>query len=153
MRGEEVQIAGYLASNPDFDGVICLPGTHSKWVEVSAGEVVSFRTFLTGELFSLLSNNSVLRHSIGTGWDASAFEAAVSEAQSHPESLARSLFGLRAESLLADLPPDTARAPVRHADRGRTGRRATLLAGPSGGLDRGGQAGRCLYRRAAPAGA
>ena len=55
MRGEETQIAGYLAGNPGFDGVVCLPGTHTKWVQVSAGEVVSFRTFMTGELFSLLS--------------------------------------------------------------------------------------------------
>lgn len=111
MRGEEVQIAGYLALNPDFDGVLCLPGTHSKWVEVSAGEVISFRTFMTGELFALLSKQSVLRHSVGDGWDAAAFEAAVAEAQSHPETLARALFGLRAESLLADLgkPAATAR--------------------------------------------
>ena len=51
MRGEETQIAGFLALNPGWDGVICLPGTHSKWAHVSAGEVVSFQTFLTGESF------------------------------------------------------------------------------------------------------
>lgn len=49
MRGEEIQIAGYLAEKPDFDGVICLPGTHTKWVRISAGEIVGFATFLTGE--------------------------------------------------------------------------------------------------------
>ncbi len=42
MRGEETQIAGALAVMPKFDGVLCLPGTHSKWVHISAGEVVSF---------------------------------------------------------------------------------------------------------------
>ena len=54
MRGEETQIAGALALLPDFDGVFCLPGTHSKWAHVSAGEVVSFQTYMTGELFALL---------------------------------------------------------------------------------------------------
>ena len=51
MRGEETQIAGYLAEVPDFDGVLCMPGTHTKWVQISASEVVSFRTYMTGELF------------------------------------------------------------------------------------------------------
>jgi 2-dehydro-3-deoxygalactonokinase len=64
MRGEETQIAGFLAAAPGFDGVLCLPGTHAKWVQISAEEVVSFRTFMTGELFDLLSTQSVLRHSI-----------------------------------------------------------------------------------------
>ncbi|MEO0743952.1 MAG: 2-dehydro-3-deoxygalactonokinase, partial [Pseudomonadota bacterium] len=44
MRGEETQIAGFLARTPGFDGVICLPGTHTKWAHISAGEIVSFRT-------------------------------------------------------------------------------------------------------------
>ena len=60
MRGEETQIKGFLANDPKFDGVICLPGTHTKWAHISAEEIVSFRTFMTGELFSLLSKNSVL---------------------------------------------------------------------------------------------
>jgi 2-dehydro-3-deoxygalactonokinase len=64
MRGEETQIAGFLAAALGFDGVLCLPGTHAKWVQISAGEVVSFRTFMTGELFDLLSAVSVLRHSV-----------------------------------------------------------------------------------------
>jgi len=59
MRGEETQIAGFLAGNPDFDGVLCLPGTHTKWVHISAKEIVSFQTVMTGELFALLSQNSV----------------------------------------------------------------------------------------------
>jgi 2-keto-3-deoxy-galactonokinase len=48
---------------PGFDGILCLPGTHAKWVQISAEEVVSFQTFMTGELFDLLSH-SVLRHSV-----------------------------------------------------------------------------------------
>lgn len=111
MRGEETQIAGALALRPGFDGVLCLPGTHSKWVHVSAGEVVSFQTCMTGELFALLSGQSVLRHGmVGEGFDDGAFDAALSDALSRPERLAARLFGLRAEGLLAGLTPATARA-------------------------------------------
>lgn len=103
MRGEETQIAGYLAGNPGFDGIVCLPGTHTKWVHVSAGEVVSFRTFMTGEIFALLSTGSVLRHSVGEGWDDTAFAEAVDDAVGRPEAMAARLFALRAETLLAGL--------------------------------------------------
>lgn len=103
MRGEETQIAGFLAQNPGFDGVICLPGTHTKWAQISAGEVISFRTFMTGEFFALLSKSSVLRHSLAKGWDEDAFAQAVSDGLSRPEAMASRFFSLRAESLLADL--------------------------------------------------
>lgn len=111
MRGEETQIAGFLALNPGWDGVICLPGTHSKWVQVSANEVISFQTFLSGELFALLGQHSVLRHSIADqGWDEPAFVEALNETMSRPERLAARLFALRAEDLLHGAAPETARA-------------------------------------------
>lgn len=111
MRGEETQIAGALALKPGFDGVICLPGTHSKWAHVSAGEVVSFQTFMTGELFALLSTQSVLRHGMaGGGWDDAAFDAALSDALSRPDRIGAKLFALRAEGLIAGLTPAAARA-------------------------------------------
>ncbi|MEL6841007.1 MAG: 2-dehydro-3-deoxygalactonokinase, partial [Pseudomonadota bacterium] len=95
----------------NWDGVICLPGTHTKWVHVSADEVVSFQTFMTGELFATISEHTVLRHSIATeGWDDDAFIAAVEEAMARPERLAARLFSLRAEGLLNDLPGTSARA-------------------------------------------
>jgi 2-dehydro-3-deoxygalactonokinase len=104
MRGEETQIAGALALSPNFDGVFCLPGTHSKWVHVSAGEVVSFQTFMTGELFALLSRQSVLRHGMATDrWDQVAFAQGLDDALSRPEKIGARLFGLRAESLLHNL--------------------------------------------------
>ena len=100
MRGEETQIAGFLALNPGWDGVACLPGTHAKWVQISAGEVVSFRTFLTGELFGLLSDQSILRHSLTEDWDGAAFDQAVADGLSRPERLAGEFFTLRAGPLL-----------------------------------------------------
>jgi 2-dehydro-3-deoxygalactonokinase len=57
MRGEETQILG---SGVD-DAVVILPGTHSKWAVVRAGRVETFRTFMTGEFYSLLTHHSVLR--------------------------------------------------------------------------------------------
>ena len=111
MRGEETQIAGFLVAQPKFDGVLCLPGTHSKWAHISAGEVVSFRTALTGELFALLSGQSVLRHGLsGDGWDDAAFTTAVEDAMSAPAQFSARLFSLRAEGLLHGLEPGTARA-------------------------------------------
>jgi len=111
MRGEETQIAGFIAQNPDFDGIACLPGTHTKWAHISAGEIVSFRTFMSGELFALLGGQSVLKHSIAsTGWDDDAFDDALSTTLSKPESLAAKLFAIRATQLLHDQSPETARA-------------------------------------------
>ncbi|QCO56182.1 2-dehydro-3-deoxygalactonokinase [Pseudorhodobacter turbinis] len=106
MCGEETVIAGALALNPDFDGVICLPGLHSRWVHVSAKEVVSFQTFLTGELFSLLSQPDDTLD----GFDPTAFEAALSETLSRPEKLGAKLFSLRAEVALMGLSPRAARS-------------------------------------------
>ncbi|WP_180888370.1 2-dehydro-3-deoxygalactonokinase [Ruegeria sp. THAF57] len=110
MRGEETQIAGFLAGRQNWDGVLCLPGTHTKWVQISADEVVSFRTFMTGELFELLRGQSVLRHSVGEGWDDVAFAEAVTDTLSKPEQLAARLFGLRAADLLRGEDPGVARA-------------------------------------------
>lgn len=118
MRGEETQIAGFLALNPNWDGVVCLPGTHTKWVHVSANEVVSFQTFMTGEMFSLLSKNSVLRHSVGSDLDEDGFKRGLDEAMARPERLAARLFSLRAEGLLSAQDPNAA-----------TGRLSGLLIG------------------------
>jgi 2-dehydro-3-deoxygalactonokinase len=111
MRGEETQIAGLLVRRPKFDGVVCLPGTHSKWVHVSAGEAISFTTFMTGELFELLSTRSVLRHALeADGWSADAFDNAIEESMARPERIASALFGIRARALLKGLKPGDARA-------------------------------------------
>ncbi len=111
MRGEETQIAGLLVQQPDFTGVVCLPGTHSKWVRVKSGKIVEFSTFMTGELFSLLAEHSVLRHSIAAnGWDEGAFCNAVKTSINEPARMAEQLFLLRAQSLISDLSAEQARA-------------------------------------------
>ena len=101
MRGEETQIRGFLSNFSNFDGIICLPGTHTKWVHVSAGEVISFRTFMSGELFDLLSKYSVLKHSVKSDdWNDKEFRSAVSESISNPQKIFSDFFKLRADHLL-----------------------------------------------------
>lgn len=118
MRGEETQIAGFLTLHPDFDGTLILPGSHTKWVQVSAGEIVSFQTAMTGEIYAALSGHTVLRHSVGCDIDTEAFAEAVSDGLSRPEALAARAFQLRAADLLHGL--DQSRA---------TGRLSGLLVG------------------------
>jgi 2-dehydro-3-deoxygalactonokinase len=118
MRGEETQIAGLLHLRPAFDGVACLPGTHSKWAALSAGDVTSFQTVMTGELFALLSAQSVLRHSMPAagiaidldGVAGTAFDGAVSDTLSRPESLAARLFAIRAGDLTQGTDPAVSQA-------------------------------------------
>ena len=111
MRGEETQIKGILEKHNRFDGVVCLPGTHTKWVRISAGEVVSFQTFMTGELFSLLSERSVLKHSVSKeGLGEKIFKNSIEEIISNNKIFANKLFSLRAESILESLSDSEARS-------------------------------------------
>lgn len=111
MRGEETQIAGVLSKDPQFSGIICLPGTHSKWVSMKDGEVIRFSTFMTGELFSLISSKSVLRHSVAeNGEDKEAFIETAFRSAQDPNLTVKSMFSLRAKSLLENQKPNVARA-------------------------------------------
>ena len=61
MRGEEVQILGAAeAGEIPPDCLVCHPGTHNKWIELRGGRIHSFRTVMTGELFNLLRDKSIL---------------------------------------------------------------------------------------------
>jgi 2-dehydro-3-deoxygalactonokinase len=62
MRGEETQVLGCLARLPELaaESTLVLPGTHSKWASIRDGRIASFSTYMTGELFSLLSRHSIL---------------------------------------------------------------------------------------------
>jgi 2-dehydro-3-deoxygalactonokinase len=60
MRGEETQIFGALALSGKSDGLFLLPGTHSKWAHVQDDRIVSFRTFMTGEVFGALKEHTIL---------------------------------------------------------------------------------------------
>lgn len=63
MRGEETQLLGALALNPKLERgrhLVCLPGTHTKWVALHDGAVLEFLTVPTGEIFRMLCDHSVL---------------------------------------------------------------------------------------------
>lgn len=64
MRGEETQLAGARLTGKGRH-IVCMPGTHSKWVLIEDGAVSGFGTWPTGELFSVLAAHSILRHSLG----------------------------------------------------------------------------------------
>ncbi|RLP23714.1 2-dehydro-3-deoxygalactonokinase [Mesorhizobium sp. YM1C-6-2] len=117
MRGEETQLAGVLPLFASGRHVICMPGTHSKWVEAEGGVIAGFRTWLTGELFSVLSKQSILRHSLGDNVapalpDTPAFVAACTDALAQGGDIGPSLFRIRAATLLQDLRPADAAAKL-----------------------------------------
>ena len=101
MRGEEVQLAGAVQSGEiPPDCLVCHPGTHNKWVEVKRGRIASFRTVMTGEMFSMLKHRSILSDLL-SGWakPGEAFRAGVRKGLSGG-ALTAELFEVRASFLL-----------------------------------------------------
>ena len=113
MRGEETQLLGLVAENPTI-ALACLPGTHSKWVDLEDGNVAGFSTFMTGELFALLCEHSILRHGMASPSSPlapnEAFLAGVGSSLEYPARVTSHLFELRAATLLAGLSPEDMRA-------------------------------------------
>lgn len=113
MRGEETQIAGLLAERPGYEGTACMPGTHTKWVAIRAGKVERFKSFITGELYSLLARHSVLKHSVGAGeFRVEDFDAEVERRLEGPDRPLSDAFSLRAEDLLFGAKPEILRAKL-----------------------------------------
>jgi len=102
MRGEEVQLLGGIADGlVDPDSLVCHPGTHNKWVTLRRGKIDSFRTVMTGELFAILKEHSILGDLLGGKVDlGDAFTAGVSVGLSS-QDLPAELFSVRARVLLA----------------------------------------------------
>ena len=111
LRGEETQIVGVLDREPGFSGTCVLPGTHSKWVRVERGVIVDFESFISGELFDLLSRRSLLRHSVSDP-DSTGDVSEVADFRRGVERVTRggvpflaALFSVRVRQLLADVTP------------------------------------------------
>lgn len=110
MRGEETQLLGALELDPWLRSgrhLLCLPGTHTKWVALEDGEVHDFLTAPTGELFALLRDHSVLVHqrdSTEAGPGAVAFARGLAEFNRLPAAeLIHRLFECRARRLAGEL--------------------------------------------------
>jgi len=98
MRGEETQILGCGA-----EGLICLPGTHSKWAEVKNGRIERFSTFMTGEAYAVLKQHSILGRMMEEGKaDPSAFAQGVKRSGDEGGVL-HHLFGVRTRGLMGEL--------------------------------------------------
>jgi 2-dehydro-3-deoxygalactonokinase len=103
MRGEETQLLGALGLDATGDAVVCIPGTHSKWAVVKNGAVERFATFMTGELFSVVSRETILSHAVAGAEEAEdigAFKSAVLAASHSPALAANLLFQVRSSQLL-----------------------------------------------------
>ena len=101
MRGEEVQLLGAVAVGlVDPHALVCHPGTHNKWALLRHGKIHSFRTVMTGELFSLLKAHSILADLLQGEVEANeAFKQAAKHAL-YQEALTADLFAVRAGVLL-----------------------------------------------------
>lgn len=101
MRGEEVQLLGAGIA----EGMVVLPGTHSKWARMEGGAITGFRTFMTGELYALLRRHSFLAQSIeGDASDPAAFAKGVDRALADP-AISALLFTVRTEGLFDEIAP------------------------------------------------
>jgi len=106
MRGEETQIFGALDAD-DASGLFILPGTHSKWAQVTSGRIVSFATYMTGEIFAVLRQHSILGRLMAADampdLNAAAFEAGAEVGLNHGDDLLHRLFEVRALGLFERL--------------------------------------------------
>lgn len=130
MRGEETQLLGALGLEAAGEALVCMPGTHSKWVRVKAGTVAQFSTFMTGELFSAVSRETILSLAVAgaeEAEDVASFKAAVVAAYEAPAFVANLLFGARSRQLLFGGTPAAARETLSGTLIG-----AELAAGLSG---------------------
>ena len=139
MRGEEVQMLGAIAAGiAPHNTLLCQPGTHCKWATMRFGSVADFRTTMTGEIFALLRDHSLLSYFLGHSVeDGPAFREGLTA--SHDARLLSDLFGVRSSVLLQRRNRDRAASYVsglligndvreQAIDRGET---VHLLADPS----------------------
>ncbi len=98
IRGEETQVFGILKTHPEAR-LICLPGTHSKWIDVREGKLCNIQTHMTGELFALIVDHSMVATQIGArDFDAKAFDLGL-ELAKQPQAFTNKLFQLRTQYL------------------------------------------------------
>jgi 2-dehydro-3-deoxygalactonokinase len=117
LRGEETQVLGAMMLQPELRHgrrLLCLPGTHTKWVALDHGRVVEFLTAPAGELYAILCDHSVLvrkPNRTATPLDSTAFRQGLAHFNECPEAdLLHRLFECRARQLSGDLAAQSADA-------------------------------------------
>jgi 2-dehydro-3-deoxygalactonokinase len=107
MRGEETKIVGVLDALGG-SGLVCLPGTHAKWVRLQDRRIAGFTTHMTGEVFGALREHTILgRMMRDAPLDSAAFDRGVARS-ADPGGLLHHLFGVRALGLMGSLTEDAA---------------------------------------------
>lgn len=118
MRSEETQLLGlYDMLGQDLSGLICMPGSHAKWVRIENGLVMDFATSMSGELFAALGASSVLQHSLKNATkkvdpQSDIYSNAVRKSLSDPATVLTRLFAARPHSLLNQMSDDDAAAHI-----------------------------------------
>jgi 2-dehydro-3-deoxygalactonokinase len=108
IRGEETQALGVLAVLGNDTACLCMPGSHSKWVELRQGRLTRFATFMTGEAFAALRGHTILARMIEDApHDPAAFAAGLARSAA-PGGLLHHLFTVRTDGLFARLTPASA---------------------------------------------
>jgi 2-dehydro-3-deoxygalactonokinase len=101
MRGEEVQLLGAVISKRvDAMGMVCHPGTHNKWVTLRHGKIDEFRTVMTGEIFNLLKEHSILSELLQGKVEANDVFKGAAQHAILEGALPAELFSVRARVLL-----------------------------------------------------
>lgn len=104
MLGCETAMAGMLEQETDFDGVICTVGAQSHWSHISAGEVVSFQSYLTPVLAANLTSTPPLSGCASQGpLDDAAFGQAVDDVMARPQAFAATLAQISADAALSNV--------------------------------------------------
>ena len=104
IRGEESQVLGASQGGTEH---FVTPGTHSKWIDVSNGEIIGFSTYMTGEVFALLKNHSILgRLMTGETSNPVAFEQGVRAGLKDPAGFLHRIFSTRTLALFNEMPTD-----------------------------------------------
>ena len=110
MRGEETQLFGAMVEVPELaeEAVVVLPGTHSKWARLARGRIEGFTTYMTGELFAVLSRHSILGRLVesmsGDVAEGAGFVRGVRHARDAGAGLASLVFSARSAVVVGDLP-------------------------------------------------
>jgi 2-dehydro-3-deoxygalactonokinase len=103
LRGEETAAMGLLDAWGE-EGLVCFPGTHSKWIQLSDRKIVSFTTSMTGEIYSAVRKCTILGRMMtsNAAIDQTAFYEGVARS-ADPGGLLHHLFGVRTLALMGQL--------------------------------------------------
>ncbi|MEL6962755.1 MAG: 2-dehydro-3-deoxygalactonokinase [Pseudomonadota bacterium] len=109
IRGEETQIIGAIGATSDRQ-LLIMPGTHSKWALAETEQIIRFATFMTGELFAVMKDHSILGRLMvknGVPHNNTAFKRGLDAVATLPGGLLQHLFSARTLSLFDQLPAES----------------------------------------------